>query len=81
MAAAAHTAEQSSAEMPPFFAPVVDAPPKINGARKVLIHDAAHLPNLEHPEQFNRLLLDFLNALPSPRRQGQGGGLKQGGPV
>jgi hypothetical protein len=38
LAAAAHTAEQSSAEMPPLFAPVVadeaDAPPKINGARK-----------------------------------------------
>ena len=34
---------------------------KIRGARKELIHDAAHLPNLEHPEKFNRLLLDFLN--------------------
>jgi pimeloyl-ACP methyl ester carboxylesterase len=34
---------------------------KIPGARKELIHDAAHLPNLEHPEKFNRLLLDFLN--------------------
>lgn len=34
---------------------------KIPGARKELIRDAAHLPNLEHPEEFNRLLLDFLN--------------------
>jgi 3-oxoadipate enol-lactonase len=34
---------------------------KISGARKEVIHDAAHLPNLEHPEKFNRLLLDFLN--------------------
>jgi pimeloyl-ACP methyl ester carboxylesterase len=34
---------------------------KIPGARKEVIHDAAHLPNLEHPEEFNRLLLDFLN--------------------
>jgi 3-oxoadipate enol-lactonase len=34
---------------------------KINGARKVVIHDAAHLPNLEHPERFNRILVDFLN--------------------
>ena len=34
---------------------------KIRGARKAIIHDAAHLPNLEHPEKFNRLLLDFLN--------------------
>jgi pimeloyl-ACP methyl ester carboxylesterase len=34
---------------------------KISGARKAVIHDAAHLPNLEHPEKFNRLVLDFLN--------------------
>ena len=34
---------------------------KIRGARKVVIHDAAHLPNLEHPERFNRILVDFLN--------------------
>ena len=34
---------------------------KIRGARKAVIHDAAHLPNLEHPERFNRILLDFLN--------------------
>ena len=33
----------------------------IRGARQVVIHDAAHLPNLEHPEKFNRVLLDFLN--------------------
>ena len=29
-------------------------------ARQVVIEDAAHLPNLEHPEEFNRLVLDFL---------------------
>ncbi len=34
----------------------------IAGARKVMIRDAAHLPNLEHPEEFNRVLLDFLLA-------------------
>jgi len=34
---------------------------KIAGARKEVITDAAHLPNLEHPAKFNRLLLDFLN--------------------
>jgi pimeloyl-ACP methyl ester carboxylesterase len=33
---------------------------KIAGARKAVIHDAAHLPNLEHPEEFNRIVLDFL---------------------
>src|SRR5579859_1908707 len=33
---------------------------KVRGARKAVIHDAAHLPNLEHPEEFNRMVLDFL---------------------
>jgi 3-oxoadipate enol-lactonase len=32
----------------------------VRGARKAVIHDAAHLPNLEHPEEFNRVVLDFL---------------------
>jgi pimeloyl-ACP methyl ester carboxylesterase len=32
----------------------------IKGARKAVIHDAAHLPNLEHPEEFNRIVLNFL---------------------
>ena len=45
-------------------APVLDATEllmeKVRGARKAIIHDAAHLPNLEHPEEFNRLVLDFL---------------------
>jgi pimeloyl-ACP methyl ester carboxylesterase len=34
---------------------------KIHRARKAVIHDAAHLPNLEHPDKFNHLVLDFLN--------------------
>lgn len=34
---------------------------KIPDARKAVIHNAAHLPNLEHPDKFNRLLVDFLN--------------------
>jgi 3-oxoadipate enol-lactonase len=33
---------------------------KIPGALRVEIKDAAHLPNLEQPDEFNRLLLDFL---------------------
>jgi len=32
----------------------------IRGARRVAIKDAAHLPTLERPEEFNRLLLEFL---------------------
>jgi pimeloyl-ACP methyl ester carboxylesterase len=34
---------------------------RIPGARKEVIRNAAHLPNLEHPEKFNRMLLAFLN--------------------
>ena len=30
------------------------------GSRTAVIKDAAHLPNLERPEEFNRVLLDFL---------------------
>ena len=45
-------------------APIFDATEvlmaKVKGVRKAVIHDAAHLPNLEHPEEFNRIVLDFL---------------------
>lgn len=33
----------------------------IAGSRKVVIADAAHLPNLEHPALFNSLVLDFFS--------------------
>ena len=33
---------------------------RIPGARLELIADAAHLPSLERPDEFNRLLLAFL---------------------
>lgn len=33
---------------------------KVPHARKAVIHDAAHLPNLEHPGEFNRIVLEFL---------------------
>ena len=34
---------------------------EIPGARKVTMPDTAHLPPLERPEEFNRILLDFLH--------------------
>jgi 2-hydroxy-6-oxonona-2,4-dienedioate hydrolase len=34
----------------------------IPDVRKAVIDDAAHLPNLEHPQEFNRVVLDFLLA-------------------
>ncbi|HEX6798110.1 MAG TPA: alpha/beta fold hydrolase [Ktedonobacterales bacterium] len=36
----------------------------VPGARKATIADAAHVPNMEHPAEYNRLVLDFLGALP-----------------
>ena len=35
---------------------------KVPHARKAVIHDAAHLPNLEHPDEFNRIVLEFLQS-------------------
>lgn len=36
---------------------------RIPGARKVIIPDAGHHPNLEHPELFNETVLEFLRAV------------------
>jgi pimeloyl-ACP methyl ester carboxylesterase len=36
---------------------------KIPGAQKAVMHGVAHLPNMERPAEFNRLVLDFLKAL------------------
>lgn len=47
-------------DVPPVLDNVDLLMSSIKGARKVVIHDAAHLPNLEHPEEFNRLVLNFL---------------------
>lgn len=39
---------------------------KIGSARKVTIEDAAHLPNMDHPEKFRQILEIFLQSLASP---------------
>jgi len=36
----------------------------ISGARKLVIPDAGHHPNIEHPEQFNQWVLSFLRSIP-----------------
>src|SRR5256714_316964 len=46
--------------IPPVFDAVDALMEKVPNARKAVIHDAAHLPNLEHPDEFNRLVLEFL---------------------
>lgn len=35
----------------------------IKGARKIILPDAAHVPNMEKPAEFNRAVLDFLATL------------------
>jgi pimeloyl-ACP methyl ester carboxylesterase len=47
-------------DIPPVFDQVELAMEKIPHARKAVIHDAAHLPSLEHPDEFNRIVLEFL---------------------
>jgi pimeloyl-ACP methyl ester carboxylesterase len=47
-------------DAPPVFDAVDLLLEKVPHARKAVIHDAAHLPNLEHPEEFNRIVMEFL---------------------
>jgi 3-oxoadipate enol-lactonase len=34
----------------------------VHGARKIIIPDTAHLPNMEKPDHFNRVVLEFLQS-------------------
>jgi 3-oxoadipate enol-lactonase len=36
---------------------------EISGARKVIIPNTAHVPNMERPQEFNKIVLDFLSSL------------------
>jgi len=47
-------------DAPPVFDAVDLLMEKVPHARKAVIDDAAHLPNLEHPDEFNRIVLEFL---------------------
>jgi pimeloyl-ACP methyl ester carboxylesterase len=40
-----------------------DVAGKIAGARKVVMNNVAHLPNMEQPAEFNRHVLEFLSSL------------------
>ena len=48
----------------PFVAPSEYMAKKIPGARLEVIRDAGHSSNLDQPDAFNRVLVDFLDALP-----------------
>jgi pimeloyl-ACP methyl ester carboxylesterase len=49
----------------PFLAPCQYMAKKIPGARLEIIAGAGHSSNLDQPEAFDRVLLDFLDSLPS----------------
>jgi pimeloyl-ACP methyl ester carboxylesterase len=51
----------------PFLAPCEYMAKKIPGARLEVIAGAGHSSNLDQPEAFNRILLDFLDSLPHGR--------------
>jgi 2-hydroxy-6-oxonona-2,4-dienedioate hydrolase len=36
----------------------------IPGARKVVMEGTAHVPSMEKPDEFNRIVLEFLGSLP-----------------
>lgn len=58
-------------DVPAMF-PVVDLlETKIAGAEKVLMSGAAHLPNMEKPEEFNQIVLDFLGGICDDSNEGQ----------
>ena len=38
---------------------------KIQSARKIIIKDAAHLPNMDHPDEFQRIVKTFLEGISS----------------
>ena len=36
---------------------------RISGAKKAIIHEAAHLLNMEKPNEFNQIVLEFLGKI------------------
>jgi len=43
---------------------------EVPDARRVIMHGTAHLPSMEQPEQFNRILREFLESLNQPPATG-----------
>jgi len=41
----------------------------IAGAQRVVMEGTAHVPNMEQPEAFNRIVLDFLKGTKSKTRR------------
>jgi 4,5:9,10-diseco-3-hydroxy-5,9,17-trioxoandrosta-1(10),2-diene-4-oate hydrolase len=50
----------------------VDAAGRIPGGRLHIFERCGHMPNIEHPEEFNRRVLEFLQQGQGPGNEGQG---------
>jgi pimeloyl-ACP methyl ester carboxylesterase len=50
-------------DQPDFVALADRLAAEIPGARKEVIEGAAHVPGLERPEEFNRIVLEFLGSV------------------
>ena len=48
-------------DQPSVFAAADLLERELPNVRKVVMHGTAHVPNMERPEEFNRIVLDFLN--------------------
>ena len=47
-------------DQPRIFAAAELLEKELPNVRRIVMHGTAHLPNMERPEEFNRLVLDFL---------------------
>ena len=47
-------------DQPRVFAAAELLEKKLPNVRKAIMHGTAHVPNMERPEEFNRIVLDFL---------------------
>ena len=47
-------------DQPRVFAAAELLKKELPNVRKAIMHGTAHVPNMERPEEFNRIVLDFL---------------------
>jgi 4,5:9,10-diseco-3-hydroxy-5,9,17-trioxoandrosta-1(10),2-diene-4-oate hydrolase len=50
----------------------VDAAGRIPGARLHIFERCGHMPNIEHSDEFNRIVLEFLQQARGPGNEGRG---------
>jgi 4,5:9,10-diseco-3-hydroxy-5,9,17-trioxoandrosta-1(10),2-diene-4-oate hydrolase len=50
----------------------IDAAGRISGARLYILERCGHMPNIEHPDEFNRVVLEFLQQDRGSRTEDRG---------